>query len=100
MVGTSNNVVETKPVTENKTKTKKNNKTNRGKNIFPIGYWKDINHNIEFWNDYISKDRDFCTTKYKMTKTQLVKRAYNVKQFLLSDSYTENDLKNVIKIKE
>ena len=84
-----------------KSKTKESTKITHSKSKFPIGYWKDFNHNVEFHNDYLTKDIDYCLKKYRMdNKTQFTKRLYNVRQFLLGTSYTKEDLKNVIEIKE
>lgn len=85
-------------VKEAKTKTKpKKSKTQNRKNKFPIGYWKDIDNNIECWNDKLTKSREYCMQKYKLTyKEQWPKLTYRVRHFLYAHGLTDEQLKNTI----
>ena len=85
-------------VKEAKTKTKsKKSKTQHRKNKFSYGYWKDIDNNIECWNDKLTQSREYCMQKYKLTyKEQWTKLTYRVRQFLYEHGLTDEQLKNTI----
>ena len=85
-------------VKEVKTKTEsKKSKTQHRKNKFSYGYWKDIDNNIECWNDKLTKSKEYCMQKYKLTyKEQWAKLTYRVRQFLHEHGLTDEQLKNTI----
>ena len=72
-------------------------KCKRRKTIFEQGYWQIKENNIEFWNELLIGDFDSMIKKYKYkSRTDVSRRKYNVKRFLLDNGYTIEDLKTFI----
>lgn len=67
-------------------------------NGLPRGFWKDINNNIEFWNNYITKGIEWCMNRYDYnTPKRLEKRKSNVRCMLIHAGY---NVRNGVKIRK
>lgn len=72
-------------------------KKERRKSAVEHGYWSIKENNIEFWNEILIGDIESIIKKYKYNnKTDVSRRKYRVKQFLLDWGYTLEDLKTFI----
>lgn len=71
----------------------------RRRSIFEQGYWQIKENNIEFWNELLIGDIDSMIKKYKYkSRTEISRRKYEVKKFLLKAGYTQEQLRTFIEI--
>lgn len=77
--------------------TKNTDKPERRKSAVEHGYWSKKENNIEFWNEILIGDIASIIKKYKFNnRTDVSRRKYRVKQFLLDSGYTPENLKTFI----